>query len=110
MIIYIDTDNKCHIINDGVMKEFNVPFFDDKCVAFIEGYRYVPEGETWTRDDGEIFTGEMIAPAVDSRVLEAYQSQYEADAAEREALEILIGTGGVNNSINNSDTNEEEAI
>ena len=77
MKIYIDKDCKCHTANDGTMREFDVPFFDGKCAAVIEGYRYVPEGETWTRSDGEVFTGEMISFAVDSRILEAYQTQYE---------------------------------
>ena len=67
----------CHTSNDGSMREFDVPAFDGKCSAYIEGYRYVPARETWTRDDGEVFTGEMISPAVDSRILEAYQKQYE---------------------------------
>lgn len=93
MKIYIDKDCKCHTANDGTMREFDVPFFDGKCPAFIEGYRYVPEGETWTRPDGEVFTGEMISPAVDSRILEAYQRQYEAMLAEiqirEQALEIV---------------------
>lgn len=97
MKIYIDNDCKCHVSNDGTMREFDVPFFDGKCPAFIEGYRYVPEGEMWTRSDGEMFTGEMISSAVDSRILEAYQTQYEVDAAEREALEILIGINNAEN-------------
>ena len=78
MKIYIDNNYKCHVSNDGTMREFDVPFFDGKCPAFIDGYRYVPEGETWQREDGELFTGEMTAPAEDSRILEAYQKQYEA--------------------------------
>ncbi len=78
MKIYIDNDCICHTCNDGTMREFDAAFFDGKCAAFIEGYRYVPAGEVWTRDDGEVFAGEMVAPAVDSRVLEACQKQYEA--------------------------------
>lgn len=77
MKIYIDNDYMCHASNDGTMREFDVPFFDGKCAAFIEGHRYVPNGETWTRPDGEVFPGEMISSAVDSRILEAYQRQYE---------------------------------
>ena len=78
MKIYIDNDYMCHCSNDGSRREFDVSFFDGKCAAYIEGYRYVPQGERWTRADGKVFTGEMIAPAVDSRILEAYQRQYEA--------------------------------
>lgn len=95
MKIYIDNDCKCHTSNDGTMREFDVPFFDGKCPAFIDGYRYVPEGESWQRSDGEVFTGEMIAPGVDSRTLEAYQKQYEAMLAEIEIREQALEIVGV---------------
>ena len=88
MKIYIDNDFICHSSNDGTMREFDVPDFNGKCAAYIEGTRYVPPGETWTRSDGEVFTGEMISPAIDNRIREAYQRQYEADAANLET-EIL---------------------
>lgn len=95
MKIYIDNDYKCHTSNDGIMRDFDVSFFDDKCAAFIEGYRYIPDGETWMREDSEVFEGEMIAPFIDSNILIAYQSQYEImkqEYAEQEqALNILIG-------------------
>ena len=77
MKIYIDADCLCHASPAEGLREFDVPFFEGKCPAFIDGYRYVPEGESWQRADGEVFTGEMIAPGVDSRILEAYQRQYE---------------------------------
>ncbi len=77
MKIYIDADCRCHASPAEGLREFDVPFFEGKCPAFIDGYRYVPAGETWQRADGEVFTGEMIAPGVDSRILEAYQRQYE---------------------------------
>ena len=67
--------------------------FDGKCDAFLEGYRYVPPGTLWTREDGVSFSGEMVAPWRDYAVLAACQRQYEADQAEasdmRAALEIL---------------------
>ena len=62
MTIYIDSDYKCSLSDDGTMREFDLPFFDGKCAEFVEGYRYVPSGETWTRADGHAFAGEMIAP------------------------------------------------
>lgn len=91
MKIYIDDDFRCHTSNpDGNLREFDVPFFDDKCTEFIEGYRYVPSGETWTREDGEEFKGEMAAPAVDYEPLEKAQIQYEKQDMEN-ALAILLG-------------------
>lgn len=79
MTIYIDSDYKCHVSNDGTMREFDVPFFDGKCDSFIEGYRYVPAGETWEREDDEVFTGEMIAPWKNYADLAAAQTLYELE-------------------------------
>ena len=79
MKIYIDSDCKCHVSDDGSMREFDVPFFDGKCDEFIEGYRYVPEGETWTRSDSTVFSGEMIAPWKDYDELYRAQAEYEHD-------------------------------
>lgn len=76
MNIYIDTDYICHTQNDGTRRAFDVPFFDGKCRAFVEGYRYVPDGETWTRWDGVEFTGEMIAPCKPYEGLEEAQNSY----------------------------------
>lgn len=80
--IYIDSDFKCHVTNDGTMTAIETDFFDGKCDAYIEGYRFVPYGESWTRSDGVVFHGEMIAPWQDYNVLQAYQKQYEAMNAE----------------------------
>lgn len=81
-IIYIDSDFKCHTVNDGTMTAVETDFFDGKCDAFIAGYRFVPAGETWTRSDGEVFTGEMVSPWKDYDILAAYQEQYETTNAE----------------------------
>lgn len=79
MKIYIDNDYKCHVSNDGTMREFDVPFFDGKCDTFIEGYRYVPSGETWVREDGEAFKGEMISPWKPYDQLYKAQLEYEIE-------------------------------
>lgn len=95
MKIYIDKDYKCHVVNDGTYREIETDAFEGKCAAFIEGYRYVPEGETWTRSDGLEFRGEMIAPAVDIRILEAYQKQYEQMLPELEDADAALAELGV---------------
>lgn len=79
--IYIDSDFKCHVTNDGALQEVETAFFDGKCDALIEGYRFVPSGEYWKRPDGSVFRGEMITPWKDIRILLAYQEQYEQMAA-----------------------------
>ena len=83
--IYLDSDYKCHVIDDGTMTAIETDFFDDKCDSFIEGYRIVPAGESWTRHDGVVFNGEMISPWKDYSTLVAYQQQYEVMIAAMNA-------------------------
>lgn len=75
--IYIDFDYKCHVTNADNMTAVETDFFDGKCDTFIEGYRFVPSGESWTRSDGVVFHGEMIAPWKDFAELDAAQREYE---------------------------------
>lgn len=99
MKIYIDTDFKCHTSNpDGAYTVVETDFFDGKCQAYIEGYRFVPTGESWTRPDGEVFNGEMVSPWKDWNELAEAQREYEReqyDSMEAEladakaALELL---------------------
>ena len=90
-IIYLDSDFKCHVTNDGTYQEVILSenakrFFTDKCTFFIEGYRLKPDGETWIRNDGEVFSGgEMITPWKDYDQLASAQAQYELDMAEAAA-------------------------
>ena len=93
MKIYIDSDYKCHVLNDGTMREFDVPFFDGKCDIFIEGYRYVPPDETWEREDGEIFRGEMISPWKDYSELYLAQLEYEVEQYKIAMTEIETALG-----------------
>jgi hypothetical protein len=80
--IYIDSNFKCHTVNDGTMTAVETAFFHGKCDTFIEGYRFVPAGATWTREDGVVFHGEMVAPWKPYNELAAAQAQYEADQEE----------------------------
>lgn len=36
--IYIDSENKCHVTNDGSMVAVEVDHFDGKCDFFVEGH------------------------------------------------------------------------
>lgn len=94
-IIYIDSDYKCHITDGGNMSAVETNFFDGMCDAFVEGYRFVPAGETWVRSDGVEFRGEMIAPWKDYAILEAYQQQYEAMLPEIQDMQTALNTMGV---------------
>ena len=77
--IYIDSDFKCHVTDDGTMTAVETAFFDGKCDAYIEGYRFVPEGESWTREDGAVFHGEMAAPWKPWQALDKAQREYERE-------------------------------
>lgn len=88
MKVFIDNDYKCYISNDGTMREFDVPFFDGKCVEFIEGYRYVPKDEMWEREDDEMFRGEMISPWKDYSKLYLAQLEYEVEQYKIAMTEI----------------------
>ena len=93
MTIYIDSDYKCYVSAAEGRRAIETDAFNGKCAEWIESFRFVPEGETWTREDGEEFRGEMIAPWKD--LSEAYiaqadyaaqlNKQYEAALSEIEA-------------------------
>ena len=95
--IYIDSDFKCHTENDGTMTYVETDFFDGKCDAYIEGYRFVPAGETWTRSDGAVFTGDMITPWKPWWELDAAQREYEREQLEayEQALSEIEAALGV---------------
>ena len=80
--IYIDSDFKCHLINDGTMTVIETNYFDDKCDYFIEGYRFIPAGQSWIRSDNAVFNGEMIAPWKDYDELDRAQQDYEKQQLE----------------------------
>lgn len=97
--IYIDSDFKCHTTNDGALISVETDFFDGKCNALIEGYRFVPSGESWTREDGAVFEGEMIAPWKPWDELESAQREYERELLRQyeqalAEIEAALGVSG----------------
>ena len=85
MEIYIDNDFKCHTTAAENRREIETDVFEGKCSAYIKGYRFVPAGETWVRNDGEVFKGETLSPWRDLTLLEEFQAQYEAQIAAADA-------------------------
>lgn len=75
--IYLDSDYKCHIEPKSGYISVDTYFFDGFCDAYIEGYRYVPDGNFWKRSDGTIFYGEMVAPWKSWTELDNVQRDYE---------------------------------
>ena len=96
MTIYIDSDYKCYVSDTERRRAVETNFFDGKCPEWIESFRFVPEGETWTREDGEVFKGEMVTPwkdlseayAAQTAYLERQNAQYEAALSE---IEVALG-------------------
>lgn len=96
MTIYIDSDYKCYTSEADGRRAIETNFFDGKCPEWIESFRFIPEGETWTREDGEKFLGEMTAPwkelseayAAQTVYLTAQNAQYEAALTE---IETALG-------------------
>lgn len=91
MKIYIDTDFKCYVAPADGLTAIETDAFGDKCDEYIEGYRLVPAGDTWTREDGVEFTGAMIAPWRAWHEIDASQREYERQqlADAKAALAIL---------------------
>jgi hypothetical protein len=98
--IYLDTEFRCHVADDGTMMPLETDYFDGMCDAYVEGFRYVPKGETWERGDGTVFQGTMITPWVLDTVLDQAQREYERERlAEYEAMSREMDTAyqeGVN--------------
>jgi hypothetical protein len=73
--VYIDSDYKCHVADDGTRKAVETSFFDGKCDTFVEGYCY---------DDRKGYL--QIYPWKDYAELDAVQREYEKQLlAEYEA-------------------------
>lgn len=81
MKLYLDSDFRCHLTDGGGMSPFETDLLDGKCKEYVEGYRIVPDGETWTAKDGTVLRGFLFCPAVEIGALEYAQRQYEADEA-----------------------------
>ena len=97
MTIYIDSDYKCYVSAAEGRRAIETNEFDGKCPEWIESFRFVPADETWTREDGEEFRGEMTAPwkdlgnayAAQAAYVTAQNAQYEAAlTAIENALEV----------------------
>lgn len=95
MTIYIDSDYKCYVSAAEGRRAVETEVFAGKCEEWIESFRYVPAGETWVREDGEVFTN-MTAPwkdlseayAAQVMYVTAQNAQYEAALSE---IEVALG-------------------
>ena len=92
MTIYIDDDYKCQPSPGDGLTAVETDTFDGKCRQYIEGYRFVPGGEIWTREDGQVFEGEMIAPWRDYELLAEFQALYEEEQAKQADMAAALDT------------------
>lgn len=107
MKIYIDSDYKCHTTPGDGLTAVETDVFDGKCPAYIEGYRFVPVGQTWTRPDGVVFQGEMVSPWKLWRELDAAQRAYEQEQLESlsaQNAELLDAMAAMVEDVYQSDT------
>ena len=97
--IYLDSNFKCHLTDDGTMTAVETDYFDLICDTMTEGYRFVPAGQSWTRSDGAVFRGEMIAPWKPWEELDAAQRAYERELLRQyeqalAEIESALGVSG----------------
>lgn len=80
--IFVDSNFKCHVANDGTMTALETEYFDGKCDAYIEGYCY--------RDD-------QFYPWVSVAELDAIQQAHENErvADLEEFARIILGGDSV---------------
>ena len=89
--IYLNSDFQCSVTEKvDTVQSVETSVFDGKCNAFIEGYRFVPAGRQWTREDGIVFAGEMIAPFKDYTQLEMVQKLYEQLAEDITYTQLAV--------------------
>ena len=87
MTIYIGSDYRCYVSAADGRRAAETDAFNGKCDEWIESYRLVPAGETWVREDGEVFTN-MVSPWKD--LGEAYAAQTAYVAAQNAQYEAAL--------------------
>ena len=97
MIVFLDENYICHAENSGNLAAVDVDHFDGKCPTYINGYRYIPDGHSWTAPDGTVYQGEMLSPWKPWDALDAAQRAYEQQqlAAYEQALSEIEAALGV---------------
>lgn len=81
--VYLDSDFKCHLANDGTMIEYKTDFFDDMNDNIIQYYRIIPEGKTWVRKDGQTFSGLIIATwGTSERIAQLNQQNMQTELSQ----------------------------
>lgn len=77
MTIYIDKDFRCFAEPGEGLEAVQTDFFDGKAPGYIDGYRFIPAGNSWTGEDGTVYRGEAAFPVTDWEALDKIQRVYE---------------------------------
>ena len=94
--IYLNANFECSVTEKAdTVQTVQTDFFDGKCDSYIEGYRFVPDGQSWQRSDGAVFQGQMISPYKDSMLLEEMQRLYQEIDKGQEAQNSAIAYIGM---------------
>ena len=80
--IYVDSECKCHVSDDGTMTAVETDFFEGKCDAYVEGYCF-----DTSKGYGHFYPWKPLSG------LKAAQREYEQQqmADMENALAILLG-------------------
>ncbi len=94
---YLDKDYRLHVQPGEGLEPWvdENGCFDGKSVTYIEGFRVIPAGRTWSAPDGTLYTGQMIAAAVDYATLKKAQDELESGIAERADMQAALELLGV---------------
>ena len=79
MRIYLDEGFRCHVSPGVGLTAAETDLFEGKAPEVVAGYRYIPAGKRWVREDGRVFSGEMAAPWKPWAELDAVQREYERE-------------------------------
>ena len=79
MTIYIDKDFRCFAEPGEGLEAVQTDFFDGKAPGYIDGYRFIPAGHSWTGEDGTVYRGEAAFPVTDWEALDKIQRVYERE-------------------------------
>ena len=93
--IYLDSNFMCYDKPAEGRQAVETDAFDSLCATALECYRFIPQGQAWTRPDGRIAPGPFIQ-AVKEPV--DIQRQYELDEVAH-----LVELGSLIEEIYNED-------
>lgn len=84
--IYLNSDFRCFLAPVEGSTPIETDIFDGKSDAYIQASRYVPSGYTWTRKDGQEFSGEMVT--FWKKYDEVEEQKYQIEQLQKQLTEL----------------------